>query len=252
MSKIEEIIDEIEDYIDNCKFQPLSNSKIIVNRDEFDELIADLRSNIPEEIKKYQRIIANRDAIIKDAQDKSDEMLRKANEMTSTLVSEHEVMQQAYIEADRVIDEATDKASQILDNAMNEANAVKNAAIQYTDDSLAKIQEILHNSIQDITVKNDAIIRSLEANLDVTTQNRKSLHETPSTGNDPRENDSEYEQYEEYDDYYEGNENMDLSELTIEDAMNEGNIDFEMYSNQMKEQPSDDGMQTFDLNINDF
>ena len=143
MSRIEEIIDEIEEYIDNCKFQPLSNSKIIANRAEFEELIADLRSNIPDEIKKYQRIIANRDAILKDAQDKSDEMVRKANEMTSTLVSEHEVMQQAYIEANKVIEDATYKAENILNNATNEANAVKDAAIQYTDDSLAKIQEIL-------------------------------------------------------------------------------------------------------------
>lgn len=29
MSKIEQIITEIEEYIDNCKFQPLSTSKVI-------------------------------------------------------------------------------------------------------------------------------------------------------------------------------------------------------------------------------
>ena len=40
MSKIEQIITEIEEYIDNCKFQPLSTSKIIVNKDEIDELLA--------------------------------------------------------------------------------------------------------------------------------------------------------------------------------------------------------------------
>ena len=34
MSKIEQIITEIEEYIDNCKFQPLSTSKIIVNKDD--------------------------------------------------------------------------------------------------------------------------------------------------------------------------------------------------------------------------
>ena len=39
-SRIEQIIDEIEDYIDSCKFQPLSSTKIIVNKEELDELIA--------------------------------------------------------------------------------------------------------------------------------------------------------------------------------------------------------------------
>ena len=42
-SKIEQIITEIEEYIDNCKFQPLSTSKIVVNKDDIDELLAELR-----------------------------------------------------------------------------------------------------------------------------------------------------------------------------------------------------------------
>ena len=36
MSKIEQIIAEIEDFIDGCKYQTLSNTKIIVNRDELE------------------------------------------------------------------------------------------------------------------------------------------------------------------------------------------------------------------------
>ncbi len=180
MSKIEQIIEEIEEFIDECKYQTLSNTKIIVNRDELEELIAELKHCIPDEIKKYQRIIANRDAILKDAQDKSDEMVRKANEMTSTLVSEHEIMQQAFKEANNVIEDATQKAGDILDRATLEANEVRKAAMKYTDDSLASIQEILSGSIEGMTVKYDSLIRSLEANLDITTQNRKALHSSPT------------------------------------------------------------------------
>lgn len=180
MSKIEQIISEIEEYIDSCKYQTLSNTKIIVNRDELDELLADLKHCIPDEIKKYQRIIANRDAILRDAQEKSDEMVRKANEMTSTLVSEHEIMQQAYKEANAVIDDATKKAGEILDRATTEANDIRNAAISYTDESLAGIQEILSESIESTTVKYDSLLRSLESSLDITTQNRKALHNTPA------------------------------------------------------------------------
>ena len=40
-SKMEQIIEEIEEYIDGCKFQPLSSTKIIVNKEELEELIAD-------------------------------------------------------------------------------------------------------------------------------------------------------------------------------------------------------------------
>ena len=38
-SRIEQIIEEIEEYIDrDCKFQPLSTTKIIVNKEHLEEL----------------------------------------------------------------------------------------------------------------------------------------------------------------------------------------------------------------------
>ena len=51
-SRIEQIISEIEEYIDGCKFQPLSNSKIIVNKEELEELLTELRMKTPDEIKR--------------------------------------------------------------------------------------------------------------------------------------------------------------------------------------------------------
>ena len=70
-SRIEQLIDEIEEYIDNCKYQPLSNSKIIVNKDEIDDLLRELRQKTPEEIKRYQKIISNKEAILNDAREKA-------------------------------------------------------------------------------------------------------------------------------------------------------------------------------------
>ena len=37
------------------EFQALSNSKIIVNKEEMEELLVELRMRIPDEIKKYQK-----------------------------------------------------------------------------------------------------------------------------------------------------------------------------------------------------
>ena len=64
-SKIEQLIDEIEQYIDSCKYQALSNTKIIVNKEEIDELLRELRMKTPDEIKRYQKIISNKEAILK-------------------------------------------------------------------------------------------------------------------------------------------------------------------------------------------
>lgn len=88
-SRIEQIIEEIEEYIDSCKFQPLSTTKIIVNKDQLDELLRELRMKTPDEIKRYQKIIANKDAILADAQAKADNMIEEAHIQTNELVSEH-------------------------------------------------------------------------------------------------------------------------------------------------------------------
>ena len=93
MSRIEQIINEIEEYIESCKFQPLSNTKILVNKEEIEELLVELRLRIPEEIKKYQKIISNQDAILQEARSQADAMVAKATEQTNELVNEHEIMQ---------------------------------------------------------------------------------------------------------------------------------------------------------------
>ena len=53
-SRIEQIIDDIDEFIESCKFQPLSSTKIIVNKDEIDEYLRELRLKTPDEIKRYQ------------------------------------------------------------------------------------------------------------------------------------------------------------------------------------------------------
>ena len=62
-SRIEQIIEEIEDYIDSCK-GPLfgGGDKIVVDRERMEELLRELRMKTPEEIKRYQKILANKDA----------------------------------------------------------------------------------------------------------------------------------------------------------------------------------------------
>ena len=138
-SKIEQIITEIEEYIDNCKFQPLSTSKIVVNKDDIDELLAELRLRTPDEIKKYQKIIANKDAILNDAKERSESMIAEATAHINQLVSEHEIMQKAYSEANQVIEQAQQQAQDILNNATAEANDLRGRAMQYTDDILSLI-----------------------------------------------------------------------------------------------------------------
>ncbi len=175
MSKIEQIITEIEEYIDNCKFQPLSTSKIIVNKDDIDELLAELRLRTPDEIKKYQKIIANKDAILNDAKERSEAMIAEATAHINQLVSEHEIMQKAYSEANAIIEQAQAEAQGILDSATNEANDLRTRAVQYTDDILSNVQSILTNGISSFEDAQNTLMSEMNSSLNVVVESRKEL-----------------------------------------------------------------------------
>ena len=103
MSRIEQLIDEIEEFVEGCKPQPFSQSKIIVPKDELFELLTELRLKTPDEIKRYQKIIANKDKIIGDAQAQAERMLEETTAYVNHLVEEHQIMLKAYERAEEVL-----------------------------------------------------------------------------------------------------------------------------------------------------
>ena len=178
-SKMEQIIEEIEEYIDGCKFQPLSSTKIIVNKEELEELIAELRAKTPEEVKRYQKIISNKEAILADAQAKADQIIAQAQVQHNELVSEHQIMEQAYAQANEIVTQATAQAQEIVDNATSDANAIRMGAIQYTDDLLSNAENIIGHTLDSYTTKYDGLINSLQECYDTVRSNRSEL-EIPS------------------------------------------------------------------------
>ena len=174
-SRIEQIIEEIEEYVESCKYQALSTTKIIVNKEEIEELLRELRLKTPDEIKRYQKIISNKDAILADAQAKADSMIEEAQIHTSELVSEHEIMQQAYAQANEIVTAATEQAQQILDNATNDANDIRIGAMQYTDDLLSNAESIIGHTLDSYTTKYDGLVNSLQECYDMVRNNRSEL-----------------------------------------------------------------------------
>ena len=175
MSRIEQIINEIEEYIESCKFQPLSNTKILVNKEEIEELLVELRLRIPDEIKKYQKIISNQDAILQEARSQADAMVAKATAQTNELVNEHEIMQRAYAEAEGIIQNAQAQAQAIVDNAVGEANGIRQGAVQYTDDILRSLQTIIKHSMDEAQGRFDSFASSLQSSYDIVSSNRNEL-----------------------------------------------------------------------------
>ncbi|MBR6147365.1 MAG: vacuolar family H+-ATPase subunit H [Lachnospiraceae bacterium] len=182
-SKIELLIDEIQDYIDSCKYKAFSNNIIMVNKDEMDSYLMELKKNTPEEIKHYQKIIANRNAIMaeadkarNDAKLEAQEIVNKAITQTNELISEHEIMQRAYDQANEVINLAASQAQEIVDAAVIEANELKESATQYTDSLLAHVEEVTSHYINQSDNEYNRLISSLNECVETVRANRNELY----------------------------------------------------------------------------
>ena len=174
-SKIEQLIDEIEDYIASCKYQTLSNSKIIVNKEEIDSLLRELKMKTPEEIKRYQKIISNKEAILNDAREKASALIQEATNQTNELINEHEIMLQAYEQANEVVTLASAQAQEILDAATMEANQLRASAVQYTDDLLAHVEDIVSHYLKTSGAHYKALMDSLNECHETVRANRAEL-----------------------------------------------------------------------------
>ncbi len=174
-SRIEQIIEEIEEYIDGCKFQALSSTKIVVNKEELEEMLRELRMKTPDEIKRYQKIISNKDAILADAQQKADQIIADAQTKADRIVSESEVMQKALEQSNRLIEQTNQQAQEIVDNATNDSNNIRMSAIAYTDEMLDNLEKIMGHTLDTAGTRYSNFINSIQSCYDIVIKNRREL-----------------------------------------------------------------------------
>ncbi len=160
------LVDRLEELFNESRPIWLTHS-VVVDEDRMLDLIDQMRVAIPEEIKKAQQIITQRDRILAQAKEEANRTLALAREKAEKRLEDNEIIQSAKVRAD-----------QIIDQARREARVTQREADQYVLDSLADLQDQLEKlSIQ---VRNG--IQALQGNV-----YRQNNHE-PS-GVSGREND---------------------------------------------------------------
>ena len=175
MSRIEQLIDEIEEFIESCKPAPFSSTKIVVPKDQLLELTTELRLKTPDEIKRYQKIIAQKDKIIGDAKAQAEQMIAETEEYARALVENHEIMLKAYEKADQTINAANAEAKRIMDAANQNAEEVRVGSLQYATSLLSNIQNAVANSIEYTRANSDALISNLSETMQILTDNHNEL-----------------------------------------------------------------------------
>lgn len=129
------IIETLENLFESSVNVPLTG-KNLVDKEEVLELLKEIRANLPEEIKKAQSILNERDNIIKDAQKQANDVLSDADKAIGMYIKEHEITKEAY-----------KKANDIVLNAQKNAKEIRTGTREYAEGILIKVQDILKDTI---------------------------------------------------------------------------------------------------------
>lgn len=177
MSKLDSILGAMEDYISGCRSKAFSASKIEVERDRIEEFIAELRTKYPDEVKRAQRVIANHDAIIKDAEKQAHEMVEDTKRKIERMVNEHDIVKQATAIADDIVMQARKQAEGIISSARKDADDITTGAISYTDNLLSNIEGVLVSTLRATQSDLASFTESCENSLKQVRANREELRD---------------------------------------------------------------------------
>ena len=174
-SRIEKAIDEIYSYVEECKPSKLSPSKVVVDREQLYDLLDELRLCAPEEIKRYQKTINNRDGILNEAQQRAEDMLAQAQNQTAQLLDQSEIVQTAYQRAEDIMKQATEEAKSIVNQAEAESAQMRKASLMYTNDLLSEAQAHIEQSFKEIDNKTCMLNSAMKNSIQLIRANREEL-----------------------------------------------------------------------------
>jgi SNF2 family DNA or RNA helicase len=124
-----QLIDRLEELFNDAKAVPFTHN-VVVDEDRMLELIDQMRIAIPEEVKKAQQVMAQRDRVMAQAQEEANRTLQLSRDKAEQL-----------IERDGIVQEAQRRAEQILSQARNEAEVTRVDADNYVVDTLMQLQD---------------------------------------------------------------------------------------------------------------
>ena len=133
------LIDALESRLVESRRIPLT-SKLVVDEEECFDIINEMRSRIPEEVRQAQKTERESGRIIAQAHEEAERIVALARERAEVVLAEHEMVKGAEVRADTVVERAQREALKIKDDADNYVVEVLSQLETQLDSLLATVR----------------------------------------------------------------------------------------------------------------
>ena len=132
------LIDRLEELLNQSRPFPFTHN-VIIDEDRMLDIIDQMRVAIPEEIKKAQQVMNQRDRILAQAQEEANRTITIAREKLDQLV-----------ERDAIVQAAHAKAGEVLAMAQVERESTRKEADEYALDTLRRLEMELERFLNQV------------------------------------------------------------------------------------------------------
>ena len=140
------LVDQLEKLVTEGWRVPLS-TKTAINENSFFELIDQMRVSIPQEIKRANDLLQEREKVLAAASEEAERIIAGAREDAQRLVDEHEIMAAARAEAEgikaqarREVEEIKKGADEYAIGVLGELESQLTSLLQTTTNGVAKLK----------------------------------------------------------------------------------------------------------------
>jgi vacuolar-type H+-ATPase subunit H len=117
------LIDRLETMVTGAKRMPITG-KLMLDEQELADLIDQMRTVLPEEVRSARKVLRERDSIISEAQQQADDILKTAHEQAEMLLDQQGLMAEAQARAKQYMEEVEADAQERINGADEYARQV--------------------------------------------------------------------------------------------------------------------------------
>lgn len=136
--EILKLMDVLEEIVVKGGHIPFSG-RCLIEKTEALELLKEMRSRLPEDMKQAKRIIDDRQKILLDAQKEANNIIHEAESKVQLLIDDNKITKQA-----------TEQAREIVDNAQKKAREIRLGARDYIDGMLGDLEKHYVDKLNEI------------------------------------------------------------------------------------------------------
>ena len=111
--KVDDLILQLQDVINDAKSMPFSGGKVMVSSDEIYDIIDQIQDAMPAEVRQAKNIVADRKQILAEANRESENIIRAAEERKKAMLNQNEIVREAQAKAKEIVDDAKQKSAEI-------------------------------------------------------------------------------------------------------------------------------------------